>query len=128
MRNGGRSELVATWLDRLEEKVPSSEIASRAESVAYQQWFEKASERDNARRQRLLEAGGTLPALLWVMLVIGAVAVVGFVLLYADPAERALGQAFFAAGVTAVVVTSLLAVAALHQPLAPPCDAAGNPA
>ncbi len=157
MKHGGRSALVSAWLDRLEEKVPSSEIATSSESLAYQQWFEKASERDNSRRQRLLEAGGTLPALLWVMLIIGAVAVVGFVLLYADPAERALGQGFFMGGVTAVVVTSLLAVALLaspfqggngsvkpkgmlytlrlieseaaylKHPLAPPCDAGGRP-
>jgi hypothetical protein len=32
MEHGGRSALVATWLDRLEEKVRSSEIATRAEA------------------------------------------------------------------------------------------------
>jgi hypothetical protein len=157
MEHGGRSGLVDRWTERLETQVPSAEIATRAESLAYQQWFEKAADRDNARRQRLLEATGTLPSLLWLMLIIGAVGVVGFVLLYADPAERALGQAFFAGGVTAVVVTSLLAVSLLaspfqggngsvrpkgmrytlrlieaeavqlHDPLAPPCDVRGRP-
>jgi hypothetical protein len=83
--------------------------------------------------------------------------VVGFVLLYADPDEHVLGQGLFAGGVTAVVVSSLLAVALLaspfqggngsikptgmrytieliqaeaellHDPLATPCDAGGNP-
>jgi hypothetical protein len=157
MEHGGRSALVDAWTERLETQVPSAEIANRAESLAYQQWFEKAGDRDNARRQRLLEASGTLPALLWLMLIIGAVGVVSFVLLYADPGERALGQAFFAGGVTAVVVTSLLAVALLaspfqgangsikpkgmrytlrlieeeaaqlHDPLATPCDTRGRP-
>jgi hypothetical protein len=157
MEHGGRSPLVDRWTERLESQVPSAEIATRAESLAYQQWFEEAAARDNARRQRLLEASGTLPALLWLMLIIGAVGVVGFVLLYADPGERALGQGCFAGGVTAIVVTSLLAVALLaspfqggngsigpkgmrytlrlieeeaaqlHDPLATPCDAAGRP-
>jgi hypothetical protein len=157
MERGSRSELVDRWTERLEAQIPSAEIATRAESLAYQQWFEKAGDRDNARRLRLLEASGTLPALLWLMLIIGAVGVVGFVLLYADPGERVLGQAFFAGGVTAVVVTSLLAVALLaspfqggdgsvqpkgmrytlrlieeeaaqlHDPLATPCDVGGRP-
>ena len=158
MEHGGSSRLVDHWIENLETQVPGAEIATNAESIAYQQWFEKAAERDNARRQRLLEARGTLPILLWVMLFIGAVTVVGFVLFFADPGERALGQGLFMGGVTAVAVTTLLAVsllaapfqgasgsvkpvgmrytlklieeeaALLHDPLAVPCDAGGRPA
>jgi hypothetical protein len=91
------------------------------------------------------------------MLIIAACSVVGFVLLYADPSERAVGQGMFIGGVTAVVVSSLLSVALLaspfqgghgavhpkgmqytitlieaeapllHDPLATPCDKRGNP-
>jgi len=157
MEDGDRSSLVNRWLDELEGQLPHSEIATNAESLAYKSWLETAGERDGARRQRLLAANGTIPTLLWLMLILSAVAVVGFVLLYADPEERALGQAFFAGGVTSVVVTSLLAVALLASPfaggsgsvhpsgmqftlrlideeavqlsetLAPPCDADGRP-
>ncbi len=157
MEHGDRSKLVDRWIERIEAEVPTAEIATMSEGTAYQQWFEKQADRDNARRQRLLEAGGTLPALLWVMLIIAACSVVGFVLLYADPSERAVGQGMFIGGVTAVVVSSLLSVALLaspfqgghgavhpkgmqytitlieaeatllHDPLATPCDARGNP-
>jgi hypothetical protein len=156
MKHGHRSPAVDTWIERLEAEIPSADIVNGA-SPAYQQWFEKSADRDNARRQRLVEAAGTLPSLLWVMLILGAVTVLGFILLYADPEERWLGQAFFAGGTTAVIVISLLAVALLaspfqggngsvqpggmrytlqlieseaallHEPLATPCDARGNP-
>ena len=155
MKHGGHSELVDTWIERREAEVPYAEIATRAEETAFSQWFDKASDRDNARRQRLLEANGGLPALLWIMLVLAAVSCVAFVLLYADPSERALGQAVFVGSVAAVIVSSLLAVAllsspfqgghgsvaptdmrytlklveaeaaTLHDPLATPCDARG---
>ena len=92
-----------------------------------------------------------------VIAAVAAVSCVAFVLLYADPAERVIGQAVFVASVTAVIVSSLLAVAllsapfrgghgsvgptdmrytlalveaeaaALHDPLATPCDAHGVP-
>jgi hypothetical protein len=157
MRQGRKSPLVDTWLERLEAEIPSAEIATMAETTAYQQWFEKSSARDAARRQRLIEASGALPTILWIMLIIAAVSVVGFVLLYADPRERALGQALFTGAVTAIVVSSLLAVAMLaspfqggdgsvkpsamryslrlineearllHDPLVTPCDARGRP-
>lgn len=158
MKHGGRSELVDTWTERMEAEVPTAEIANRSEETAFSQWFDKQSARDNARRQRLLEAKSGLPALLWIMLVLAAVSCVAFVLLYADPAERLIGQAVFVGSVTAVIVSSLLAVAllsspfqgghgsvgptdmrytlalveaegaALHDPLATPCDARGVPA
>ncbi len=157
MKRGQRSTLVDTWIERLEAELPRAEIATMREGTAYKEWFEGMSARDDARRQRLLEANGSLPDLLWLMLIIAAVGVVGFVLLYADPAERALGQGAFIGTVTAIIVSSLLAVALLSSPfhggsgsigprgmrytitliedeakllkdpLATPCDARGNP-
>jgi len=141
MKHGARSAVVDGWVKRLAATGPVSTA-----------WSETATDRDSARRQRLIEANGELSTLLWVMLILGAVGVVGFVLLYADPEERALGQGFFAGSATAVVVTSLLAVALLASPFqggngsihpnamrytlallqaegaaSPPCDASGNP-
>jgi hypothetical protein len=116
MKHGDRSAVTDGWAETLEREVPASHIVSMREDVAYQQWFERTSTRDDARRQRLLEATNVLPTLLWVMLILAAVGVVGFVFLYADPQERLLGQIVFSAGVTAVVVTSLLAVALLASP------------
>lgn len=116
MKHGDRSPVTDGWIETLETEVPAAHIVSMGDDVAYQQWFEKTGERDDARRQRLLEANNVLPSLLWIMLIIGASVVVGFVLLYADPGERALGQAAFIGGVTSLIVTSLLAVALLASP------------
>jgi hypothetical protein len=157
MEDGRSSPAVETWVERMEAEVTRGKVVTRSDETAVTRWFEAASNRDNARRQRLLQAKGTLPALLWIMLIIASVSVAAFVLLYADPSERALGQIAFAATVTAVMVSSLLAVALLsspfqgghgsvgpgdmrytlhlieeelgflHHPVTPPCDARGTP-
>ena len=157
MARGRSSVIVDTWVERMETEVPTAAIATRADETAFQQWFEKAGARDTARRQRIVEARGELPDLLWLMLIIGAVAVAAFTLLFSDPNERMLGQAVTAGSITAIVVASLLAVALLaspfgggsgrvgptemrftvaliaqeagllHDPLAAPCDAGGEP-
>jgi len=157
MESGRRSRLVDLWVERMEAEVPAAEITTRSEETAYQQWFENAGKRDAARRERLLEADGSLPALLWIVLILAAVSVVAFTLLFADREERLLGQAISAGSVAAVVVSSLLAVVLLaspfggghgrvapssmrytletieaeavllHDPQAAPCDARGRP-
>jgi hypothetical protein len=116
MEHGRASPGVELWVERMEGEVTRTKVVSRDDETAVTRWFEAASARDNARRQRLLDARGTLPALLWIVLVIAAVSIALFVLLYADPSERALGQIAFAATVTAVMVSSLLAVALLSSP------------
>jgi hypothetical protein len=116
MENGEPSPVTELWIERMQEELPTAHIASMQEETAYQQWFEKTSLRDEGRRQRLIEAQSVLPTLLWVMLILGAVVVAGFVLLFADRLERAWVQAALMAGVTAVVVTALLAVALLASP------------
>jgi hypothetical protein len=144
------------WIERLETEGPAARDQMMRDDAAFSQWFEDTTRRDEGRRGRLLEAQNVLPTLLWVMLIIGAVAVVTFVLLYADPTERLVGQAIFIGGVTAVVVASLLVVslfaspfqnqngsikpvsmsyslrlitqeqAGLREPLKPPCDRLGQ--
>ena len=63
-------------------------------------------------------AQGEIPVLLWSLIIIAAVLVVGFVLLYADPADGVVAQVAMMAGVTALVVSSLLAVEVLASPFA----------
>jgi hypothetical protein len=116
MKHGRTSPPVERWVDQMEADVTRGEVVTRGDETAVTRWFEASSARDNARRQRLLEARGNLPALLWIMLVVASVSVALFVLLYADPAERVLGQVVFAATVTAVMVSSLLVVSLLASP------------
>jgi hypothetical protein len=116
MRNGRSSRVTDRWIEKLDVETRDAHLVSMSDNAAYSRWFENASLRDEGRRQRLLEAQSTLPTLLWIMLIIGAVMVVAFVLLYADPEERAVGQAMFSGGVTAIVVVSLLAVSLLASP------------
>jgi hypothetical protein len=116
MRHGRASGVTEHWLAAMEMHLPRASVPGGGAGPAYTEWFARANLRDDGRRERLLEAQSVLPALLWVMLILGAVVVVCFVFFYADPEERALGQAAFSGGVTAIVVVSLLAVAMLAAP------------
>lgn len=116
MADGRPSRVTEHWVATLEADLPRARMAATGANAAFTEWFTRANLRDEGRRERLLEAQSVLPALLWVMLILGAAVVMCFVPFYADPAERALGQAAFSAGVTAIVVVSLLAVAMLASP------------
>jgi hypothetical protein len=79
-------------------------------------WWDSTNERQLGRSGRVLVSEGQIPTLLWALLVIGAILVVGWVLLYADPEEDWLAQASMMAGVTTLVVASLLAVQVVASP------------
>lgn len=117
MKNGQMSPLVSMWIEHLELMIADVSVADLAtNATAYTQWFEQASKRDEARRERLLEAEGGIPSLLWLMLTVAAACAVGFVLLYADPTERLVGQIALIVAPTAIVVASFLAVVLLSSP------------
>jgi hypothetical protein len=116
MRDGKSSPHVEHWITRLEGEVPFVAIDSPRTQVAFTKWFESSESREEGRRVRLLESQATIPPLLWIMLILGASLVVGYVLFYADSRERLVPQALLMASVTALSVTSLLAVKLLASP------------
>ena len=93
--------------------------ASPRAEIGLGTWLDQDAERREGRRGRLAASDGLVPELLWVVLIVGAVLVVGFMLLFADPAERAWVQALMMGSVTAVVVAGLLiAIGFYTRPLA----------
>ena len=116
MRTGERSKITEGWVVALDKtgSLQQDAVGSDAEPVV--SWWDGTSEREIGRRGRMLVAQGEIPLLLWALLVIGAILVVAYVLLYADPEERLIAQIMMIGGTTVLVVASLLAVQVLAHP------------
>jgi hypothetical protein len=120
------------------------------------QWFDALNDRADAHQRRQDEVTPFVPTLLWIMLIGGAVAVLTFLLAFADPRERPLVQVLIVATPAAVIASGLVLVYFFSHPyartsgsieptamrhtltrmqqlgrshgeaLAPPCDASGR--
>ncbi len=157
LSNGERSPVTEDWTVWLDDVGVEEQQATSPGAEPVKAWWASTNERNLGRSGRVLVAEGQIPTLLWALLVIGAILVVGWVLLYADPKEGWLAQASMMGGVTVLVVAALLAVQVLAVPFSgqsgsidtssmdyalvqmdqfakaegvpvkPPCDAAGVP-
>jgi hypothetical protein len=112
----GASPVVDLWALRLARTSEAAPLAGVKAGAVFQSWLAQTEERSRARDGRLLEARHPLPPLLWVLIAIASALLIGFVLFYADPSERARAQAMMAGSVTAVIVASALLVIFLNAP------------
>ncbi len=157
MEDGRRPERINPWSVRLFRGLRAVEPATAAEETAYSKWFDQTADRESARSSRIHGAEGVIPAPLWAILLLGAVVVAGYMLLFADSGERAMVQAAQIGAVVLVIGASLVVIGVLERPYraepgglqpvamertlrimeqalqaagqdaAPPCDAAGRP-
>lgn len=116
MQNGERSPVTEDWVVALDDTGVEQQTATSTNAQPVKNWWASTNDRQLGRSGRVLVSEGQIPTLLWALLVIGAVLVVGWVLLYADPEEDWLAQASMMAGVTTLVVASLLAVQVVASP------------
>ena len=116
LQDGQRSPVTAAWMVGLEDVGVKEQNATSPETQPVKAWWASTNERNLGRSGRVLVAEGQIPMLLWALLVIAAILVVGYILLYADPDEGWLAQASMMGGVTVLVVSSLLAVQVLAVP------------
>ena len=86
---------------------------------SYDKWFDQRSDRENARSDRTHCAEGVIPAPLWIVLLLSAVIIFGFMLLFADSGERAFVQGVQIGSVVAVIGVTLLLIRYLNHPLSP---------
>jgi len=153
MKEGERSPLVQSWVNRLEDGLHGLHPANPAQEAAFLQLLEQQDKRTDARRVRLSEANRAVPAPAWFVLVLGALVTVGFAFFFADRREYFIVQGSLMAAITALVVGGLLLVWFLDHPyenrsgsiqpdemerqlvivegeqqsVTPPCDEQGNP-
>jgi hypothetical protein len=79
----GESSLRA-WalIDEIRLTVQNMNPDTQAEQVLYEQGLERVHDLADARRDRLVEAREGIPAILWVVLVAGAIVTIGFTYLF----------------------------------------------
>jgi hypothetical protein len=116
LQDGQRSPVTEDWMVGLDDVGVQEQNATSPETQPVKAWWASTNERNLGRSGRVLVAEGQIPVLLWALLVIAAILVVGYILLYADPDEGWLAQAAMIGGVTVLVVSSLLAVQVLAVP------------
>jgi hypothetical protein len=69
-------------LDEMRLAIQNLEVSTQADQVLYGQGLERIHDLADARRARVLEADEGIPAILWVVLVVGGVVTVGFTFLF----------------------------------------------
>jgi len=94
----------------------TSEPRTASEQSAFDAWLSQSSAREEGRRDRLHAAEGIVPLPVWIVLFLSASLVFFYLLFFADSGESAVVQGMMAGSVTAVVVATLLVLAALNRP------------
>jgi hypothetical protein len=153
MKEGERSPLVQTWVNRFQGDLKQLKPETAAEGSAFLQLLDQQDKRTDARRARLSEANRALPAPVWFFLFLGAFITIGFAMFFADRREHFIVQGSLIGAIAALVVSGLLLVWFLdhpyqnqsgsikpdemerqlvivhaeHRAVVPPCDEAGRP-
>jgi hypothetical protein len=115
MHDGGSSEDVDDTAALLDEQLRIVH-GNGSQGPALDGLFADSAERDRARADRIAEAEGHVPGPVWIVIVLGALAVLAYVILFGDPAERFVSQAVMVGSVTVVIVGGLLLVWFLSHP------------
>lgn len=116
MERGESSASVRHWVDTMVTDFAATDPRTPKQEAAYGQWFDQQAERRDGRRARIAEAEPSVPLPLWIVLGIGATAVLAYMCVQADRRESALIQAVPIAFVSALVVSALLVVGFLDHP------------
>jgi hypothetical protein len=116
MRQGRESDLVLRWLSQIETTVDEMPVDDAKSQIAFGHWLEEMAVRREGRRARLAEATPTIPAAVWLMLILGAVFTVAYLALFADRRERWWTQAVMVGSITGLIASGLLVVSFLDRP------------
>jgi hypothetical protein len=116
MERGESSALVEHWVDTMVTDFAATDPTNPKQEAAYGQWFDQQAERRDGRRARAAEAAASVPVPLWIVLGIGATAILAYMCVQADRRESAVIQAVPIAFVSALVTSALLVVAFLDHP------------
>lgn len=157
MQAGAASSAINPWSVALFRTLQTVDPEKASEQSAYDAWLSQTSTREEGRRDRMHAAEGIVPMPVWLVLFFSAALILLYMLFFADSGESKVVQAMMAGSVTAVMVATLLVLAALNHPFTddiggirpvamertlavmdeartdlgidqpPPCDAQGNP-
>jgi hypothetical protein len=104
------------WGVALFRTLKTVEPRSASEQSAYGKWLDQRQDREDARADRVHGAEGVIPTPLWIVLLLSALVIFGFMLFFADSGERALVQAMMMGSVAVVITSTLLLLWFLDNP------------
>ncbi|HKH12829.1 MAG TPA: DUF4239 domain-containing protein [Rubrobacter sp.] len=114
MEQGKASPKAWSTLDEIRDDVQKLGPSTSTPQVLYEQELERVHDLADARRGRLLSAEEGLPAILWVVLIVGGVVVVCFTYLFG--LENTSVHLLMVAALALIIALVLFSVAALDHP------------
>jgi len=114
MKEGQASPRAWQLLDEIRQSVQDVEVRTAADEVLYQQGLQRVHDVNDARRSRIVDVEEGIPAILWVVLVVGGVIVVGFTYLFGM--DSSLVHMLMVAAVAGIIALALFTVGTLDYP------------
>ena len=114
MREGRSSPRAWALLDEIRLTIEDLDPRTDAEQALYLRALEQAHDLNDSRRDRLLDAKEGLPAILWVVLLLGGVIVVGFTYLFG--LDNTVVHTLMVGALAAVIALALFTVGTLDYP------------
>ena len=116
MQQGLESNVVEGWIARIETTVNEMPINDAKTQISLSHWLDEMAVRREGRRARLAEATPTIPAAVWLMLILGAFLTVAYIVVFADRRERWWTLAVMSGSIAALIASGLLVVSFLDRP------------
>jgi Protein of unknown function (DUF4239) len=116
MEDGKGGDTINPWAAALFRSLRLANPTRATEQSAFDKWLDQTSDREEARSDRLHGAEGIIPSSIWLVLLLVAGVVFGFMLFFADSGEGVGAQAMLMGSATTVIVLTLLAINALDNP------------
>ena len=116
MAAGTLGESINPWGVAMFRTISTVDPRSATEQSAYDRWMEQTTAREQARLARVHGAEGIIPVPLWVVLFAICGVIFGFMLFFADAAERAVTQALLMGSVTGVITCLMLLLLFFDHP------------
>jgi hypothetical protein len=117
MEAGTLDEQLNPWGAAMYRTLDGVDLETPAEQSSYDQWLEQTSARQLGRQDRIHGASGVMPTPLWIALFFISLIVLGFILTFADSAERAVVQALYMGGTVATILAMLMLLNFLDDPV-----------
>ena len=114
MEQGKTSPRAWAILDEMRGSIQGMKPTTEVQQVLYEQGLRQMHDLADARAERLFDAEEGLPAILWVVLIVGGIDVVGFTYLFG--LESTSVHVLMVASLTLIIALVLFTVAALDYP------------
>jgi hypothetical protein len=114
MKQGAASPKAWNLLDELRGDIEAFHPTTDTQVVIYDHELQAVHDLGDARRERLLKADAGLPAILWVVLLLGGVIVVGFTYLFGLRSTRV--HILMVASLSLTIALVLFTIGALDYP------------